>query len=200
MKKLDLYKAIKALRNGQVIVYPTDTLYGLGADIFNEEAVKKIFKIKKRGANDPLPVAVANIKQLEKIAIIDGKSRILIKAFLPGKLTIVLKKKKNVSDLVTGGLDKVAVRIPNNKIALDLLSNFGPLTATSANIHGKKPPINITDINIQLKDSGIAIYLDNGKLNGKPSTIVDMTEKPFKIIRKGSISEKEIKDAIAYEQ
>ena len=199
MKKLDLSKAIKALRNGQIIVYPTDTLYGLGADIFNDDAVKKIFKIKKREKNNPLSVAVANIKELEKIAIVDDKTRCLIRTFLPGRLTIVLKKKSNVSNLVTGGLDKVAIRIPNNEIALDLLSNFGPLIATSANIHGKKPPVNINDISIQFKASDIAVYIDNGKLDGKPSTILDMSEKPFKIIRKGTISEKEIMDAISYE-
>mgnify|MGYP005840194835 CR=1 FL=1 len=199
MKKLDLSKAIAALRNGQVIVYPTDTLYGLGADIFNDEAVKKVFKIKKRGKNKPLPVAVANIKELEKIAIIDEISKHLIKTFLPGKLTIVLKKKDNVSDLVTCGLDKVAIRIPNNKIALYLLSKFGPLTATSANIHGEKPPININEISLQLRFSDIAVYIDDGVLDGKPSTIVDMTLKPFKIIRKGAISEKEIMEVISYE-
>ena len=200
MKKLDLSKAIKALRNGQIIVYPTDTLYGLGADIFNDDAVKKIFKIKKRKKNNPLSVAVANIKELENIAVVDDKTRCLIRTFLPGKLTIVLKRKSNVSDIVTGSSDKVAIRIPNNEIALDLLSKFGPLTATSANIHGKKPPVNINDISIQFKASDIAVYIDNGKLDGKPSTIVDMTEKPFKIIRKGTISEKAIMDAISYEQ
>ena len=199
MKKLDLSKAIKALRNGQIIVYPTDTLYGLGADIFNDDAVKKIFKIKKREKNNPLSVAVANINELEKIAVVDDKTRYLIRTFLPGKLTIVLKKKVNVSNLVTGGLDKVAIRIPNNEIALDLLSKFGPLTATSANIHGKKSPVNINNISIQFKASDIAVYIDNGKLDGRPSTIVDMTEKPFKIIRKGTISEKEIMDVISYE-
>jgi L-threonylcarbamoyladenylate synthase len=199
MKKLDISKAIKALRNGQVIVYPTDTLYGLGADIFNDDAVEKIFKIKKREKTNPIPVAVANIKELEKIAFIDDMSRCLIKTFLPGKLTIVLKKKNIVSDHVTGGLNKVAVRIPNNKIALYLLSKFGPLTATSANIHDKKPPVNIDDIAMQLNISDIAVCLDNGRLDGVPSTIVDLTEKPFKIKRLGAISEKEIMDAISYE-
>jgi len=199
MKKLVLSKAIAALKNGQVIVYPTDTLYGLGADIFNDSAVNKVFEIKKREKNLPLSVAVANIKELEKIAFIDDKSRCLIKTFLPGKLTIVLKKKNIVSNLVTGGQDKVAIRIPENKIALDLLTNFGPITATSANIHDKKPPVNISDINIHLKLSDITVYIDDGKLDGKPSTIIDMTEKPFKIIRKGTISEKEIMDAISYE-
>jgi len=199
MKKLNLSKAIAALKNGKVIVYPTDTLYGLGADIFNDEAVKKVFKIKKREKTNALPIAVADVNELEKIAFVDDKSRCLIKAFLPGKLTVVLKKKNIVSDLVTGGSDNVAIRIPDNKIALYLLSNFGPLTATSANIHGKKTPVNISDINIQLKSSDIAVYIDNGTLDGEPSTIVDMTQEPFKIIRKGTITEKQIMDAISYE-
>jgi L-threonylcarbamoyladenylate synthase len=199
MKKLDLSKAITALRKGQVIVYPTDTLYGLGADIFNDDAVDKVFKIKKRQKSNPLPVAIANLKQIEKIAYVDDKSRCLINTFLPGKLTIVLKKKKIVSDLVTGGLNKVAIRIPDNKIALTLLSKFGPITATSANIHDKKPPVNIVDISMQFSVSDIAVYIDDGKLDGKPSTIIDMSQKPFKIIRKGAISKKEIMDAISYE-
>jgi len=199
MKKLNLSKAIAALKNGKVIVYPTDTLYGLGADIFNDEAVKKVFKIKKREKTNALPIAVADVNELEKIAFVDDKSRCLIKAFLPGKLTVVLKKKNIVSNLVTGGSDNVAIRIPDNKIALYLLSNFGPLTATSANIHGKKTPVNIIDINIQFKSSDIAVYIDNGILDGVPSTIVDMTQEPFKIIRKGSITVKQIMDAISYE-
>jgi len=199
MKKQDLSKAIAALSHGLVIVYPTDTLYGLGADIFNDDAVEKVFKIKKRKKTNPFSVAVANLKQIEKIAYVDDKSRCLIKTFLPGKLTIVLRKKKIVSDLITAGLNKVAIRIPDNKIALDLLSNFGPITATSANIHDKKPPVNIDDISMQFSVSDIAVYIDDGKLDGRPSTIIDMSKKPFKIIRKGAISEKEIMDAISYE-
>jgi len=199
MKKQDLSKAIAALSHGLVIVYPTDTLYGLGADIFNDDAVEKVFKIKKRKKTNPLSVAVANLKQIEKIAYVDDKSRCLIKTFLPGKLTIVLRKKKIVSNLITAGLNKVAIRIPDNKIALDLLSKFGPITATSANIHDKKPPVNIDDISMQFSVSDIAVYIDDGKLDGRPSTIIDMSKKPFKIIRKGAISEKEIMDAISYE-
>lgn len=199
MKKLDLSEAIEALRKGQVIVYPTDTLYGLGADIFNKAAVEKVFKIKKRKKTSPLPVAVANISEIEKIAFIDSKSKNLIRKFLPGKLSIILKKKDIVSDLVTAGLNKVAIRIPNNKIALDLLSKFGPLTSTSANIHGEKPLFNIEDIRFRFCVSDISVYIDGGVLDGKPSTIVDLTEKPFKIVRLGAITEKELMDAISYE-
>ena len=198
MAELDFSKAIKALKNGEIIVYPTDTLYGLGADIYNEDAVRKIFEIKKRPLNDPLSVAVSDIEELEKIAFIDEKSRQLVKAFLPGRLTIVLKKRSIIPNIITGGLNKIAIRIPDNKIALELLLKFGPLTATSANIHGKKTPYIIREIRMQFKDEDVSIYFNVGRKAGKPSTIVDATNNHIKIIREGVIAEKEILDAISY--
>lgn len=196
MVKLDLSKAITALKNGNIVVYPTDTLYGLGADIYNIKAVRKIFQIKKRSFDDPLSVAISDISELEKIAFLNETSRRLARAFLPGRLTLILKKRSIIPDVVTAGLEKVAVRIPDNKVALELLSEFGPLTATSANIHGKKTPDIIKKISMQFKKEDISVYLDIGKLDGKPSTIVDATGKSIKLLRSGSISEKEILDAI----
>ena len=196
MDELDFTKAITALKKGKVIVYPTDTLYGLGADIYNEDAVRKVFEIKKRPIDDPLSVAVSNVDEIEKIAILDEESRSLVERFLPGKMTLVLKKKSVVPDIVTGGINNVAVRIPDDKIALRLLSEFGPLTATSANIHGKKTPFVIKDIKMQFKEKDIAVYLDVGRLEDEPSTIVDATGKTIKIIREGTISKKEIMSMI----
>jgi len=196
MTTLDLSKAIAALANGEIIVYPTDTLYGLGADIYNANAVRKVFEIKKRPMSNPLSVAVSSFKELEKIAFTDDKTRRLAESFLPGKLTLILKKKDCISDVVTGGLDKVAVRIPDNEIALELLSNFGPLTATSANIHGRKTLGIISDISMQFEESDVSLYLDIGKLAGQPSTIVDMTGKRIEIVREGAIAKRDILDAI----
>ena len=196
MDKLDLSKAVKALSDGKIVVYPTDTLYGLGADIYNDDAVRRIFEIKKRPASMPLSVAVSDFQELEKIAFIDDRTRRLAELFLPGKLTLILKKKNCVSDLVTGGLDRVAVRIPDNKIALDLLSKFGPITATSANIHGTKTPDIINDIRMQFKDDDVSVYLDIGRLTGQPSTIVDVTGKQIKILREGAITKRHILDAV----
>ena len=138
MDKLDFSKAITALSNGEIVVYPTDTLYGLGADIYNNDAVKKIFKIKKRPLKIPLSIAVSDYKELEKIAYTNNKIKKLAESFLPGRLTLILHKKSCISDIVNSGLDKIAVRIPDNNFTLELLSNFGPITATSANIHGLK--------------------------------------------------------------
>ncbi|KYK33459.1 MAG: hypothetical protein AYK22_06600 [Thermoplasmatales archaeon SG8-52-3] len=196
MVKLDFYRAIDALKNGNIIVYPTDTLYGLGADIYNDDAVRKVFIIKNRSFDNPLSVAVSNIDEIDKIAFLNEKSRGLAEAFLPGGLTIILKKRNVISDVVTAGLNKVAVRIPDNKVALELLSRFGPLTATSANIHGKKTPFIIKDILMQFKKDDISEYLDIGKICGKPSTIVDASGENIKIVRLGVVSEKDILDAI----
>jgi len=196
MVEFDLSKAIVALVNGNIIVYPTDTLYGLGADIFNDDAVRKVFEIKKRPMDMPLSVAVPDYATLEKIAFTDGKTWRLAESFLPGKLTLILNKKYCISDIVTAGLDKVAVRIPDNKIALELLSKFGPITATSANIHGRETPGIISDISMQFRDDDVSVYLDIGKLEGQPSTIVDMTGKQIKILREGAIKKRDILDAI----
>jgi len=196
MDKLDLSKAISALTNGEIIVYPTDTLYGLGADIYNVDAVRKVFEVKKRPMDNPLSVAVSSFDELKQIAYISASTKRLVESFLPGKLTLILIKRRYVSDVVTAGLDKIAIRIPNCKVTLELLSEFGPLTATSANIHGIKTPGIINDIRMQFKNNDIAVYLDIGKLDGQPSTIVDMTGKKIKILREGTIAKRDILDAI----
>lgn len=196
MQELILSKALSALSKGQVIVYPTDTLYGLGADIYNKDAVKNVFKIKNRPFNLPISVAVSCIEDLKKIAYVNNKIKKIIDHFLPGKLTVILKKKKTIPSIVTSNKDNIAIRIPDNNIALELLSNFGPLTCTSANIHGKPTPTVINDIQMQFKDSNISVYIDNGKLQSKASTIIDLTfDKPI-IIREGAITKKEIMDMI----
>ncbi len=196
MVKIDLSKALKVLEQGGLVVYPTDTLYALGADIFSEDAVKKVFKVKKRPLDVPLPVAVSSFAEIEKIGFVDEKVRLIAEHFLPGQLTLILNKKDVVPDVVTSGLDKIAVRIPNNKLALELLSAFGPLTVTSANIHNMKTPDNVKDIRAQLR--GVDVYLDHGSLEGLPSTIVDMTSIETMVLREGKIKKKEINDVIRH--
>ncbi|RLF28644.1 MAG: threonylcarbamoyl-AMP synthase [Thermoplasmata archaeon] len=197
-KKFNLTDTVKALENGEIIVYPTDTLYALGADIYNTEAVKKVFKIKKRPFSIPLPIAVADLQWIKKIALVNNTAWKLAEHFLPGPLTLVLRKRKDTKlDIVTANQNKIAIRIPNNKIALNILSHFGPLTATSANIHGKKTPHVINEIKMQFSEHrDIALYIDYGHLNSKPSTIMDLTSEKPVIIRKGVITKKNILDVI----
>lgn len=196
MQRVDLSKAIATLQSGGIVVYPTDTLYALGADIFNELAVRRVFEIKKRPLDIPLSVAVSSFDGIEEIAFVNENARCLTECFLPGPLTLVLNKKSSVPGIVTGGFDRVAVRIPDNDVALELLSRFGPLTVTSANIHGKKTPCLIKDIKMQFNVDDVAVYLDYGRLDGLPSTIADMTAEEPRIMREGIITKKEIMDVI----
>ncbi len=198
LKKNDyLAKTFDALKRGKLIVYPTDTLYALGGDIFNEEAVEKIYIIKDRPLDEALPVAVSDIKMMDKIAFISKIALKLVEEFLPGPLTIVLPKKPVVPKIVTGGGETIAIRIPNNDIALSLISNYGPLTATSVNIHGLKPLTCISDIRKQFKGEEIEVYIDHGELKGEPSTIVDLTKSKPIITREGVIPKKQILSVIS---
>jgi len=196
MLRIELSKAIEALQNGNIVVYPTDTLYAFGVDIYNKDAVRKVFEVKNRPLDTPLSVAVSDLADIEKIAFVSGIARDLVEHFLPGPLTIILNKKSVLLDVITGGLDNVAVRIPDNDVALELLSGYGPLTVTSANVHGEEVPDTISDIKMQFNSADVAVYLDYGKLNGLPSTIVDMTAGKPRIVRDGVITREEILDVI----
>jgi L-threonylcarbamoyladenylate synthase len=197
MKKNDFSAALKALKNGEPIIYPTDTLYALGADIYNETAVRKVFDIKQRPYSVPLPVAVSSIQAIETIAYMNDAAHEISKKFLPGTLTIILKKKPSVPDIVTSRLDTIAVRIPNHIIALKLLSQYGPLTVTSANLHNKKTLSIITDILMQL-ETHIPVCLNDGRRDAVPSTIVDLSTGIPRIVRKGLVTEKELLEVISH--
>ncbi|HIG99287.1 MAG TPA: threonylcarbamoyl-AMP synthase [Thermoplasmata archaeon] len=197
MKKNDISAAVQALKEGQLILYPTDTLYALGADIYSESAVKKVFKVKQRPHSIPLPVAVSSIKEIETIAWMNEPAEKICKRFLPGKLTIILKKKPSVPSLVTSGSDTIAIRIPHQPIALYLLSRFGPLTVTSANIHHKKTKGLIKEILQQLETS-IPVCIHDGRKQEDASTIIDLSGKKPRVVREGSISEKQLLDVILH--
>jgi len=195
----DLRRGIKALKEGQLVVYPTDTLYALGADIYNEEAVKQLFEVKQRPSTEPLPVAIASIDDLEKIAVVSPVITRVMQRFLPGPLTVVVPKKPGVLENISGGQNTIAVRIPKSQVALELLSQVGPLTVTSANIHDQPPFPDIPSIKQQLASERITVFLDVGKLSGKPSTIVDLSTKNPRVLRRGVITENLIRDAIEHE-
>jgi L-threonylcarbamoyladenylate synthase len=195
MKKNDFSAAYKVLKKGETIIYPTDTQYALGADIYNETAVRKVFDIKQRPYSVPLPVAVPSIHAIETIAYMTETAEKISEKFLPGTVTIILKKKPSVPDIVTSGLDTIAIRIPNHPIALKLLNRYGPLTVTSANLHSEKTLGIIKDILMQLQ-TNIPICLHDGRHEESPSTIVDLTTSKPRIVRKGSITEKELLDVI----
>ncbi|MDI6645059.1 MAG: L-threonylcarbamoyladenylate synthase [Methanobacteriaceae archaeon] len=178
-------KLIEILKNGGVILYPTDTVYGIGANIFDENAVKKVYSIKKRSYAKPLSVCVSNIDEIEKIAYLNSNLRKFISKIFPGPFTVILEKKENVPDIITAGSKKIGVRIPDSTLCMELSKEF-PITTTSANISGEKILESADHILRELGDVFDAIIDASSVKNIKPSTVVDLTGPKPKILRKGS--------------
>lgn len=179
---------INDLSDGGVIVYPTDTIYGIGVNIHNQNAIRKVYDIKSRRYDKPLSVCVHDINQLRQVAQSNEVIDNIINKLLPGSYTLLLKKKDNISDKLTANSDKIGVRIPDNRICSYLTKDY-PITSTSANISGKTTSDNIDEIVNQLGDN-INCYIDVGILDNGASTIIDLTTKYPSIIRKGVYDEK----------
>jgi L-threonylcarbamoyladenylate synthase len=189
-----LKEASKILKKGGLVIYPTDTLYGLACNALDEKAILNVYDVKKRPLTKPLPIAVSSLEMMRRYAVVTEKAEVLAKHFLPGALTIILNK-KGLPSALTANTDKVAIRIPNSKVALKLIELAGmPITATSANISGRPPPISAEEAAKQLRD--VDVVLDGGRLSARiPSTIIDLTGAP-KIIREGRIKRGEIEKII----
>lgn len=188
------------LRAGKLIIYPTDTVYGVGGIIESEETIENIYKAKERNFKSPLIVLVSDVKKIEKIAYINEKNREkiekLIKRFWPGGLTIILKRKDNVPDIMVSGGATVGVRMPEHEIALNIISRAGGmLPTTSANISGEATPKSYVELSEKFK-SRVDIIVDGGECPiGSASTIIDVSGEP-KILRLGAISVEEIEKVI----
>lgn len=176
--------SLSTLKRGGVILYPTDTLYGLAVDIYNEKALKRVYSIKKRSLNKPLSICISDASKIPKVAKINEKTLKVISKLLPGPYTILLEKQDNISDLLTANSNKIGIRIPENKICQQLSKNF-PITTTSANISNNKTE-SIPNLILKQLNSDIDLILDVGSLrNQEPSTIIDFTVDKPKIMREG---------------
>jgi len=176
-------KAIDVMASGGVILYPTDTVYGLGANIFNNGAVKKIYSIKQRDYNKPLSVLVPDMESLELIAELNNSNKEILEEWLPGPFTFILNKKNIISPYVSS-TNTVGIRIPDCEISLSLASLF-PIITTSANIANEQTLSNPQDILKQIGDV-VDLVIDIGPLdNDKPSTVIDLTLSKPSLIRKG---------------
>ena len=180
-EKRKIKMAVNILEEGGLIVYPTDTIYGLGANIFSDKAIRKVYSIKGRDYSKPISVSVSEIEDINKIAYLENLER--VKEVLPGQFTIILNKKENVSPLLTAGGEKIGVRIPDNRISRELTRKF-PITSTSANLSGGKV-LESADAMIELWGDSVDLIIDGGKLQGNHSTVIDWTTQPPKVLRKG---------------
>lgn len=188
----NILSASRKVKAGGVVVYPTDTVYGLGCDPFVTKAVERVFNVKNE-RRKPLPILASDTKTIERIAFFSERAKSIANEFWPGPLTIVVPKKPSLSSIVTCGLTSVGVRVPKHDAALQLISlSNGLLIGTSANRTGKKPPLSAQDAAEQL-GRRVDLILDGGRATlGVSSTVIDLTSERPRILRRGPVGFGEI--------
>ncbi len=193
-----LIEPAQIIKNGGLVIFPTETVYGIGANGLDKNAIKKIYEAKQRPLNKPISLLVNSIDMIETVAKdITDLEYTIIRKFLPGPLTIILNKKEIVPDILTAGSDTIGIRMPANDIALNLIHYADvPIATPSANISGKPSGTNLNDI---MKDFAgkVDCFIDDGPSKiGLASTIVKVVDGKVHILRQGSISIDEINSAI----
>ena len=188
----NLEESVKVIEENGVIVFPTDTVYGLVCDATNQEAVQKLFRVKKRDLEKPIPVFVKNIEMAKQIAIINEKQESFLKKVWPGKVTVILRAKIDFSQGVLGKDKTIGLRIPNYAPLNALLNKINkPLSGTSANLAGEHSCLDINNLVAQFANEKLQpdLIVDAGRLEvSKPSTIVGLINNKLKILRQGEIS------------
>jgi L-threonylcarbamoyladenylate synthase len=195
----EVSKAVELLKQGDVVAFPTETVYGLGAAIFNPTAIQAIFSVKGRPSDNPLIAHLSDLEQVKAIAIdIPKEFYTLAEAFFPGPLTIVLKRHPNVPDLVSAGLPTIALRMPKHPLAIALIRGVGePLVAPSANLSGKPSSTSARHV-LEDFDGKIAAVIDGGECSiGIESTVLSLLDPEHPVIlRPGSITADEIESVL----
>ena len=189
----DIQKAVSAINDGGIIVFPTDTVYGLGCNPYNRDSVLSLYEIKKREKTKPFPVLGYSKEELGKIAEFNPLEEKIAEKFWPGAITLILKLKDKDIQKSLSLSEKIAVRVPNNKCALSLLKECKLLVGTSANISGTEPFSDPKECNKNL--AGYDLFMDGGIISSKgESKIIEIEKNNVKILRNGSISEEMIKE------
>lgn len=191
-------RATDVLKSGGLLVYPTDTAYGLGGNALNGAVVRKVYEVKGRDFIKPTHIIVSGWEMINQLTFANKAAKLLYEKFLPGPLTIILPKKKIVPDILTAGLPTLGVRIPHNLItqSLSRLINF-PYTTPSANKSGGKTPYSIKDIKRELDIKKIDLVLDAGRLpTVLPSTVVDLSISPPRLLREGPVKKVELEKTL----
>ncbi|MBQ2638676.1 threonylcarbamoyl-AMP synthase [Candidatus Saccharibacteria bacterium] len=190
----EIERGAEIILNGGVVLLPTDTVFGLAANVFDDRAVEKIYQIKNRPKEKPLPVLIADYKDLLKLvktpSRLEGK---LIEAFWPGPLTLVLEKQKNLKKNAFSNKDTVAVRMPDSELVRSLIREAGtPLATTSANLSGELAKAELSEIKEEILENVDFVLEDNEKRSNIPSTIVQVINGEIKILREGAITKEEL--------
>lgn len=192
--------ATEVIREGGVVAYPTDTLYGLGVNPFIRNHVIKLLEVKRRPLEKGIPLLVGSVHDAERIVNFTPEARFLVKTFWPGPLTIVLTQREPLPDELSGGRGSIGVRLPAHPLPQRIARMIGgAITGTSANISGREPAKTAEEVLEQLGNS-VSLILDGGKTKGAPSTVIDMTRKPPVIVREGVIPKKRILEVLGLDE
>jgi L-threonylcarbamoyladenylate synthase len=170
-----LQAAAEAVDTGGLVVYPTETVYGLGADALDPEAVGAVFDAKGRARSEPISLGVPDVSTALEYVEASERERGFMKAFLPGPVTVVVRRGSDVPDVLTAGRQRVGVRVPDHDLGRRLLEQTGALTATSANVSGQKSATRPSDVDREIRDAA-DVVLDGGDTAGQASTVVDVSD------------------------
>ena len=194
---VDRSQAIHLLLDGHVVAVPTDTVYGLAASLWHDDAVTSLFRLKDRPSHVPLPVLVHTLNPIQEIDVEWGESaQQLAEEFWPGPLTIVVSASAELAQRVGGSKASVGVRVPNDELLLSVLRECGPLTVSSANAHGESPCHSAAEVLAALSGEDLAGVLDGGERRGEISTVVEVGDGLWRVLREGSISSSRIADVL----
>lgn len=180
---------VEQIKNGNIGIFPTDTVYGIGCDALNITALKKLYKVKKRNFKKPINILISNKNMLNKyVKNINSIEQKLIDNFWPGDLTIIFNKSNIVPDLLTSGLETIGIRMPDNKICLEIIEKLGkPIAMSSANISDNAPDSSLEEI-LEDFNNKVHFIINSGIIYNKPSTIVRIDNNEIKILRQGVIT------------
>ena len=196
IEKTQYKDVVNALKQGEVVSFPTETVMGLAVDAFNKNAYAKLVDVKNRPANKAFPFIVKDKNEISKYAYVDEKVYKIINKFMPGPLTIILKKNEALPDYVTNNKDSIAIRIPDDEIVLKILNELdNPILLTSANKSGEDPALNSNQC-YEVFNGEIPFIIKGECLIKEASTIIDLTDGEIKLIREGKISLEDIRKEI----
>lgn len=185
MSDPEITAAVAAIRRGDLVVYPTETVYGLGANALDPEAVERVFEAKGRSREKPLSMALPELSAAAEYTRMSDRERAFCERFLPGPVTVLVERTDRVPDVLVDGRTRVGIRVPDHGLARELARRTGPITATSANRSGEPSARRVEEIDPAIRES--AVVLDGGETSGGESTVVDVSDG--RIVRRGELAD-----------
>ncbi|MDY7081275.1 MAG: L-threonylcarbamoyladenylate synthase [Halobacteria archaeon] len=184
---MSIEEAVNALRRNELVIYPTETVYGIGGDALNEGTVEKVFKAKKRPFSKPISMGVSSVETARRYTEPGDDAVEFMREFLPGPVTPIVPKTDEVPDVLTAGSEKVGIRVPDDETALELLGRFEPITSTSANISGGESARRVDELD-EIREK-VEVVIDAGECQyGQGSTVVDTTTETWEVVREGAMA------------